>query len=152
MKLDEFDLKILHILQQNNLTPQRTIGEAVSLSAAAVQRRIKRMEDNGVIEAHRAVINPAAVNRQITLIVHITLESERTALIDEIKKSFRDAPEVQQCYYVTGEVDFILVVSTATMSEYEELTRRLFFNNTNIKRFNTFVTMDRVKTGLALLL
>ena len=145
-----FDLAILRILQQNNLTPQRDIGSAVSLSAAAVQRRIKRMEENGVIEANRAQVHPAAVGRPITLIVQVTLESESTGLIDVIKKNFLETPEVQQCYYVTGEADFILVIVTADMSEYEALTRRLFFNDSNVKRFNTFVTMDRVKTGCSL--
>ncbi|TIO55284.1 MAG: Lrp/AsnC family transcriptional regulator, partial [Mesorhizobium sp.] len=57
-------------------------------------------------------------------------------------------PEVQQCYYVTGEADFILVVTVATMADYEALTRRLFFENNNVRRFRTFVAMDRVKVGL----
>ncbi|TGR95743.1 Lrp/AsnC family transcriptional regulator, partial [Mesorhizobium sp. M2E.F.Ca.ET.209.01.1.1] len=59
-----------------------------------------------------------------------------------------EVPQVQQCYYVTGEADFILVVTVATMADYETLTRRLFFANNNVKRFRTFVAMDRVKVGL----
>lgn len=59
--LDDFDLKILAILQKDNLTPQRTIGEAVNLSAPAVQRRIKRMTDMGVIKANVAVVDPDAL-------------------------------------------------------------------------------------------
>jgi DNA-binding Lrp family transcriptional regulator len=56
---------------------------------------------------------------------------------------------VQQCYYVTGEADFVLVIVIPTMAAYEALTRRLFFGNTNVKRFRTFVAMDRVKVGLS---
>ena len=55
---------------------------------------------------------------------------------------------MQQCYYVTGESDFVLVVVATSMSHYESLTRQLFFGNSNVKRFRTNVVMDRVKVGL----
>ena len=147
--LDRFDLAILDILQRDNATPQRAIGEAVNLSAPAVQRRIKRMEESGVIQANVAVVDPARVGRAITIFVEVELESEQSDLIDAAKKSFAAAPEVQQCYYVTGETDFILVVTVPTMSDYEELMRRLFIENPNVKRFRTIVAMDRVKVGLS---
>lgn len=146
--LDRFDLAILAILQKDNTTPQRAIGEAVALSAPAVQRRIKRMEESGVIRANVALVDPAEVGQPLTIFVEVQLESERAQLIDAAKREFAAAPEVQQCYYVTGEADFILVIVVATMSEYEALTRRLFFENSNVKKFRTFVAMDRVKVGL----
>lgn len=148
MDLDGFDLAILAILQRDVTTPQRVIGDAVNLSAPAVQRRIKRMEAAGVIRANVAVVAPERVGRLITVVVEVELESEQVALVDQTKKSFVDALEVQQCYYVTGEFDFILVVTVTSMTEYEALTRRLFFGNANVKRFRSFVAMDRVKVGL----
>lgn len=146
--LDSFDRAILEILQQDNQTPQRTIGERVNLSAAAVQRRIKRMEEGGVISRNIAVIEPTAVGKPITLFVEVELDSETIRHIDEAKRIFIECPFVQQCYYVTGDVEFILVIVISTMSAYEDLTRQLFFNNTNVKKFKTFVAMDRVKVGL----
>jgi Lrp/AsnC family transcriptional regulator, leucine-responsive regulatory protein len=146
--LDAFDRAILAILQKDNTTPQRVIGDAVNLSAPAVQRRIRRMEETGIIRANVAVLDPAKVGRPITLFVEVEVESERAELIDAAKRSFIAVPEVQQCYYVTGDADFILVVTVATMADYEALTRRLFFENNNVKRFRTFVAMDRVKVGL----
>ncbi|MDJ1156683.1 Lrp/AsnC family transcriptional regulator [Chelatococcus sp. SYSU_G07232] len=146
--LDAFDLAILNILQRDNSTPQRVIGEAVNLSAPAVQRRIRRMDDAGVIQANVAVIDPAEVGQPITIFVEVELESERADLIDAAKRAFTAAPEVQQCYYVTGEADFVLVVIVPSMGAYEALTRRLFFDNANVKKFRTFVAMDRVKVGL----
>ncbi|WP_411969808.1 Lrp/AsnC family transcriptional regulator [Mesorhizobium sp. BR1-1-15] len=146
--LDSFDLAILAMLQKDNTTPQRLIGEAVNLSAPAVQRRIKRMQQTGVIAANVAVIEPAAVGQPITIFVEVELESERTELIDAAKRQFLAAPEVQQCYYVTGEADFILAITVADMSAYEALTRRLFFDSNNVRKFRTFVAMDRVKVGL----
>lgn len=147
--LDAFDLAILNILQKDNTTPQRTIGEAVNLSAPAVQRRIKRLEETGVIEANVAVVNPAKVGQPITIFVEVEVISETADLIDAAKKEFSTVPEVQQCYYVTGEADFILVIVVPTMTAYEALARRLFFGNNNVKKFRTFIAMDRVKVGLA---
>jgi len=147
--LDEFDRKILAILQADNMTPQRTIGEAINLSAPAVQRRIKRLTEAGVIRANVAVVDPEAVGQPITIFVEIEVFSETAEQIESAKREFAGTPEIQQCYYVTGEADFILVVVVPTMADYEALTRRLFFGNNNVKRFRTFVAMDRVKVGLA---
>ncbi|HXV30302.1 MAG TPA: Lrp/AsnC family transcriptional regulator [Sinorhizobium sp.] len=148
-QLDAFDRKILSILQKDNTTPQRTIGEAVNLSAPAVQRRIKRMQEHGVIQANVAVVDPRAVGQAITIFVEVEVISETAEQIEAAKREFAAAPEIQQCYYVTGEADFILVIVVPTMADYEALTRRLFFGNNNVKRFRTFVAMDRVKVGLS---
>lgn len=145
--LDDFDLAILRILQEDVKVPQRVIGQTVNLSAPAVQRRIKRMEEEGVIQSNVAVLRPETVGRRLTIIALVEVESEKIELLDEIKRSFSESLDVQQCYYVTGEVDFILVVTVKSMADYEALTRRLFFGNPNVKRFRTFVTMDRIKTG-----
>ena len=147
--LDSFDLMILNILQRDNTTPQRVIGESINLSAPAVQRRLRRMEDAGVIQANVAIVDPTQVGHPITIFVEVELISETSGLIDAAKREFAALPEVQQCYYVTGEADFVLVVVVPTMTAYEALTRRLFFGNNNVKRFRTFVAMDRVKAGLA---
>jgi DNA-binding Lrp family transcriptional regulator len=146
--LDRLDLAILKVLQHDNKTPQRTIAETVNLSAPAVQRRIKRMEETGVIQSNVAVVDPAKVDHSITLFVEVEMESERAEMFDAAKRSFAATPEVQQCYYVTGEADFILVIVVRAMSDYEALTRKLFFANNNVKRFRTFVSMERVKVGM----
>lgn len=148
--LDKVDRAILEILQRDNKTSQRRIAERVNLSAPAVQRRIKRLEETGVIQANVAVVDPAKVGQPIILFVQVAMESERTDLYETAKRSFVAAPEVQQCYYVTGDADFMLVVSVRSMSDYEALTRRLFFENNNVKHFRTFVAMDRVKVGLSI--
>ncbi|MFC5045053.1 Lrp/AsnC family transcriptional regulator [Aquimarina hainanensis] len=146
--LDTFDIEILKIIQKNNTTIQKEIGEKVHLSAAAVQRRIKKMTAAGVIQSNIAVIDPLKVGLAVTLFVIVTLEHERLELVDEAKEKFKNCPEVQQCYYVTGKGDFVLTIVVPTMGDYERLTRELFFANNNVKRFETYVTLERVKTGL----
>lgn len=146
--IDDFDRAILAILQKDNSTPLRVISGKVNLSAPAVQRRIKRLQEQGVIKANVSVLDPALIGQLITIIVEVELVSETAGLIDDIKQVFKKAPEVQQCYYVTGEADFVLVITVASMTEYEALTRRLFLSDTNVKKFKTLVAMDRVKVGL----
>lgn len=147
--LDAFDLAILEILQRDNATPQRVIGQAVNLSTPAVQRRVRRMEEAGVIRANVAVLDPVKVGQALTLFVEIEMISETAALIDAAKRVFLAVPEVQQCYYVTGDFDFVLIMVVPSMAVYEQLTRRLFFGNNNVKRFRTLVAMDCVKVGLS---
>jgi DNA-binding Lrp family transcriptional regulator len=100
-----------------------------------------------VIQANTAQLDPARLGRAITLIVEISVESERLDLLDATRARLAAAPEIQQCYYVTGESDFVLIVTVATMAEYQALTRRLFFADGNVKSFRTQVVMDRIKTG-----
>lgn len=149
MELDAFDRKILTLLQKDSRMPQRDIGEAVNLSASAVNRRIAAMEKAGVITRNVAVVDTAKVGRPITIIVEVAIENERLDLLDAVKRRFVACPAVQQVYYVTGESDFVLVLNVADMAEYESLTRELFFAESNIKSFRTMVAMERSKVSLA---
>jgi Lrp/AsnC family leucine-responsive transcriptional regulator len=148
--LDRFDLKILDLVQRDNRLTSEVLGERVGLSATAVQRRLKRLREEGVIEADVAIVAPKAVGQRVQMIVMVSLERERADIIDRFKRSIRATPEVMNGYYVTGEADFLLVVTTRDMEEYELFTRRFFYDNPDIKNFKTMVVMDRVKVGFGL--
>ncbi len=145
--LDNFDREILITLQEDNKTPLRVLADKVCLSAASVQRRIKKMEDEGVICANTAVVDPEKIGQLITIIVEVHIERSYTSDIEKLKESF-SGPAIQQCYYVTGEADFILVLGVSSMVEYEMISKELFYNNKNVKWFRTIIAMDRVKTTL----
>lgn len=146
--LDPLDYKILKIVQKNNQTPQRNIGEEIGLSAAAVQRRLKKMQETGIIEKNVSIVDREKIGNAVTILVEVFLEREDIELIDQHKKEFELIPEVQQCYYVTGESDFFLVIVVPSMKHYENLTRSIFFSDKNIKRFRTIVAMGLVKNSL----
>lgn len=150
--LDSFDRAILRILQRDNKTPQRVIAEAVNLSAAAVQRRIAALEAAGVVAANVAVVDPDAVSLAITAIVEVYLKDERAATVDAAKRLFSATPEVQQCYYVTGGVSFVLIIVAADMRCYERLTRRLFAENELVERYRTLIALDRVKADTSIVI
>lgn len=139
-------------MQRDNRLTSEVLGERVGLSATAVQRRLKRLRETGVIEADVAVIAPKAVGQRLQMIVLVSLERERADIIDRFKASIRTTPNVMNGYYVTGDADFMLVISVRDMEEYEGFTRRFFYENPDIKNFKTMVVMDRVKTGFNLVL
>lgn len=148
--LDAFDRAILRIIQKDAKTPQRRIAEEVNLSAAAVQRRIAAMESAGVVTSNVAIVDPEALRLGITAIVEVMLSDERTRSVDAAKALFRDTPEVQQCYFATGGVSFVLIIITADMRSYEQLTRRLFGDSDAFRSYRTLIALDRVKFDTAL--
>jgi Lrp/AsnC family leucine-responsive transcriptional regulator len=146
--LDAFDRKILDIVQVNNLLPQRKISEAVCLSVPAVARRLQRLRAEGIITSDASVVCPEYVGAPLTMIVQITVENAALEQIDAMRRRFLACPQVQQCYDVAGEFDFILVVLARDMIEYEQLTRTLLHEGGNVRRFYTFVAIQRVKQSL----
>lgn len=148
--LDRFDLALLELVQRDNRLTSDALSERVGLSATAVQRRLKRLRAEGVIEADVAIVSPRAVGQRIHMLVMVSLERERADIIDRFKKNIRATPEVMNGYYVTGEADFLLVVTARNMEDYEAFTRRFFYDNPDIKNFKTMVIMDRVKAGFVL--
>lgn len=148
--MDRFDALLLEALQQDSRQTADAVSKQVGLSADACRKRLARLRKSGIIEAETARLNPEQINRPLMLIVEVTLQNERKNDLDQFKQQMQRAPEVMQCYYVTGNSDFVLLISARDMAEYEDFTRRHFFDDDNILRFRTSVVMDRVKQGFAL--
>lgn len=148
LRIDEIDAKILRLLQQDAGLPQREIAERVGLSAPAVQRRIARMQADGVIQRTVAVVDPRAIGNPITVIVEVTLTTDRSDVLSAAKAFFREAAEVQQCYCVAGTAALVVILLVPALEAYEERTARLFGDNELVRAFRTVVVLDRIKTGL----
>ena len=147
--LDRVDIALLEAIQKNNRLTSEDLGAIVNLSPTACQRRLKRLRAEGVIEADASIISPKATGRHITMIVLAPLERERADTVARLKTAIRNTREVMIGYYVTGDADFILVVVAKDMEDYEQFTRRFFYENQDIKGFKTMVVMDRVKASFA---
>jgi Lrp/AsnC family leucine-responsive transcriptional regulator len=147
--LDRIDRALLAAVQKNNRLSSEELAQIVNLSATACQRRLKRLREEGIIEADVSIVSPKALGRSITMIVLVSLERERADIVDRFKAAIRATKEVMIGYYVTGDADFILVITAKDMEDYESFTRRFFYENHDIKGFKTMVVMDRVKAGFA---
>lgn len=145
---DEFDRAILAILQRDNTTAQREIAETVHLSAPAVQRRIKRLQEAGFIRANVAVLDQNRLGRPLTIMVEVRVSSEQPHRVAPFRRRVQDDPAVQQCYAITGDADFLLILTAASMEEYEAISERLFGNDDNIERYRTAVALSTLKRGL----
>lgn len=146
-ELDRADMALLDAVQKNNRLTSDELADIAHLSPTACQRRLKRLRAEGVIEADVSVVSPKAVGRHLTMIVLVSLERERADIVDRFKTAIRNTREVMIGYYVTGDADFMLVVTARDMEDYEQFTRRFFYENHDIKGFKTMVAMDRVKAG-----
>lgn len=144
---DKFDRILLNHLQEDARTSLEVLAETSGLSVASVQRRLKKLRDNKVIEREIALINPQNVDQAMTFVVMVELERERLDQLDAFRRRVKADPQVQQCFYVTGMADFIMVCLTKDMAEFEALTHRLFFDDANVRRFHTSVALERTKTG-----
>ncbi|PDT43878.1 ArsR family transcriptional regulator [Sinorhizobium fredii] len=149
IELDDADIALLAAVQTNNRLTSEELADRAHLSPTACQRRLKRLRAEGVIEADVAIVSPKAVGRQVTMIVLVSLERERADIIDRFKTAIRKTREVMIGYYVTGDADFILIITARDMEDYEQFTRRFFYENNDIKGFKTMVVIDRVKASFA---
>jgi Lrp/AsnC family transcriptional regulator, leucine-responsive regulatory protein len=146
-QLDDFDKKLLNLLQQNNRITAEELGIMINLSTSAVQRRLKRLRQDKIIEADIAIISPAAVGYGITCVVDVTLHLGNSKVIDSFKALMSASTEVMQCYYVTGAYDFVVIVNAQDMRHYEEFSKKYLMDNPDVKQFYTHVVMDKVKVG-----
>jgi len=148
--MDMLDKKILKELQKNNRISSEDLGMIVGLSATACQRRLKKLRQSNVISKEIAVLNGIELDNYVTVIVEVTIKQGATNNIDKFKKRMLDCEQVQQCFYVTGQADFILIITAKNMLEYERLTQKLFFTDKNIQKFHSTVSMENVKIGLSI--
>jgi len=147
IRLDEFDAKILSLVQRDCQLTSEQIARHTGLSPSSVQRRLRRLRANKIVESEVAVVAPEAVGRALTAVVGVTLEREQPHIVAEFKRLLIEMPEVMQCYYVTGDADFILIITAKDMQEYEAFLSRLFKQNKHIKHIQTNVVIQRIKSG-----
>lgn len=143
--LDDLDRRILNALQEDNRLSFAELAERVASSAASCMRRVRRLREEGVIVADIALVDPQAVGKSLTVVVNIELESERLDFIDAFKREMRGAPEVTQCYMVTGDADFVVVVVVEDVAAFETFTKERLYANPNIRKFRSMIMLDRVK-------
>jgi Lrp/AsnC family leucine-responsive transcriptional regulator len=146
--LDEIDLDLLDLLQHDVSRTLRELGEAVRLSPSAVHRRLARYHSSGVIERRVAILDPQSVGGRQLAVVLVTLEQQSSQDNASLRVRLLATPEVQQCYDVAGEWDYVVVLVTGGMHECRELTERLFLDEPGVKRFVTLPVFEAVKIGI----
>jgi Lrp/AsnC family leucine-responsive transcriptional regulator len=138
MALDRFDRMLLNLVQLDSSQTTERLSELIPLSPSAIQRRLKRMRENGIIK------------RSSLFIVALQVAQERPEILGRLRTWLISEPLIQQVYYVTGEADFMLVVTARDTDAYEELMARLISENPNVRHYTTNVALKIVKRGLVI--
>lgn len=143
--LDAIDRRILAILQRNNQLTNLELAERVNLSPPTCLRRVRRLRQEKVIVADVALVDPALVGRSLFAFVEVVLERQTEPLQSDFERKMQKAPEITQCYMVSGETDFFLVAQVADMKAYHGFVRRVLTNDPNVRNFRSYFAMNRSK-------
>ncbi|MQY08909.1 Lrp/AsnC family transcriptional regulator [Actinomadura macrotermitis] len=149
-RLDEIDALLLDQLQRDAGRTLHDLGEQVGLSPSAVQRRLARYRKDGLITGQVAVLDPHRFGPSVLAAVLVTLDQETFEYHRAFADRMRSEPQVQQCYQVAGPWDYLVVLAARSMRDCSRLGDRLFKADDNIKRYETLLVFDTIKTGLAL--
>jgi len=127
MELDKTDKQILRELQNNARISNLELADRVNLSPTPCARRVKHLEQGGVISGHHTRLNPEPLGLNLTAMISVTMDKHHADRFDKFERSAAELPEVMECYVVTGQdSDFLIKVLVRDMRHYEEfLLRRL---------------------------
>lgn len=144
-ELDELDKRILQQLQKDSSLTNQELAEKVHASAPTCLRRVRHLQERGVIQKQVAIVDPQKIASTLTAIVEVTLDVQTAEANMAFEKEVNDETAVLQCYRVSTGPDFILVIQVADMPAYHELVHRLFSARKNVRNVRTFFSVHRSK-------
>jgi Lrp/AsnC family leucine-responsive transcriptional regulator len=151
--LDKLDKAILHSLQYNGRETYDIMGEQVGLSPSAVLRRVKRLEESGVISRYVALVKPESVGLGLTAHLNVRLEkhseSHKRNPMDLFRASVQAWPEVVECVALTGEMDYFLRVLVRDMAHYRTFVMDTLLKHPSVQDCKTSFVLDSVKATTA---
>ena len=151
--LDKLDRAILRSLQNNGRETNDAIGEEIGLSPSAVLRRIKRLEECGVISRYVALIKPEMVGLSLTAHLNVRLEKHLEAHkrnpMDVFRASVQAWPEVVECVALTGDMDYFLRVVVEDMAHYSRFVMDTLLKHPSVQDCKTSFVLDSVKATTA---
>lgn len=151
--LDKLDKAILRALQDNGRETYDVVGGQVGLSPSAVLRRVKRMEESGIIDRYVALVRPESVGLGLTAYINVRLEKHtehhKRNPMDLFRASVQSWPEVVECVALTGEMDFLLRVVVEDMAHYSRFIMETLLKHPSVQDCKTSFVLDRVKATTA---
>jgi DNA-binding Lrp family transcriptional regulator len=144
-KLDNTDLQILKILQENSKITNLDLSKRIGLSPAPTLERVKKLEQNAVIQSYHAKVNPEALNLQVKTFVLVSLGWHKENALENFLSQISQITEIIECCIVTGEADFILKIVCKDLKAYEQLLFRTLSQIDQIERLRTLMTLSTVK-------
>ena len=148
--LDATDRKILAVLQSDSRVTMQELAERVNLSASPCHRRVKLMEESGVISRYIALVDQKALGLRVSVFVSIKLERQREEDLDRFAKAISGWEEVLECYLMTGTQDYLLRVVAPDLDAYEVFLKRKLTRLDGIASIQSSFALQQVKYSSAL--
>ena len=143
--LDRIDRKILAALQEDGRLPNNELAERVGLSPSPCLRRVKALEEAGVIARYVALVDPASVELPVNIFVSVSLERQVEARLDGFEAAVMARPEVLECYLMTGDADYLLRVVTPDTRAYERFLQEAIFTLPVVSHIRSSFALRTVK-------
>lgn len=147
--LDDIDKKIIAALQGEGRLPIVDLADRVGLSPTPCQRRVKRLEEEGIITRYAALISPAAMGYGLQALVEVTLDDHSEKTVEAFEAAIRDRPEVVACYAVTGDMDFLLHIFAPDLASFSDFALKALLRMPGVKGSRSSFIMQAVKCDLA---
>ncbi len=148
--LDEIDRRILNVLQDNARIANVDLAGRVGVSASPCWRRVREMEESGVIARYVTLLAPAALGLQVSVFVLVTLEKQIEGALEIFEAAVRRRPEVMECYLMTGDADYHLRVVVADLPAYERFLMDHLTRVPGIANIRSSFALKQVKYTTAL--
>ncbi len=149
-QLNRIDRNILRILQKDARTSYAELARQVGLSTTPCKERVKRLEKDGVIRSYQANLNPEFLDAALVVFVQIRLNRTSQDIFEEFTRQAKDLPEVQECYLVSGNFDYLIKARVADMSAYRVFLGETLLTLPGVQESTSYVVMEQVKETLTL--
>ena len=149
---DATDMRILTALQSDGRITNQDLAEQVNLSPSACLRRVRRLEESGVIDGYGARLNPKAVGRSSNIFIEITLSGQSEDILDAFESAISKVPDVMECYLMAGQADYLVRVAVSSAEDYERIHKTYLSRLPGIAQIRSIFTMRTVckKQGFVL--
>ncbi|AIO27791.1 Lrp/AsnC family transcriptional regulator [Burkholderia cepacia] len=150
IKLDAIDRRILRALQRNSNQTNAELAQQAGLSATPCLRRVHLLEEQGVIDAYVALLNPATVDLRFTAFVRVTLERQDKTTVERFAREMEQAPEVLECHLMAGSYDYLLRVIARDLDDYQRFQMETLTQIEGVRNVETEIPLKRIKQTVRL--
>jgi DNA-binding Lrp family transcriptional regulator len=145
--IDEIDTKILNLLQENSRITIRELSEKLFLSSTPIHERIKKLEKDGIIKQYITLLDPKKLNKDLLVYISVNLIKHTKEAVDQFMADVNKLDEVLECYYISGNSDFLLKVYCSGMDEYHQFLTEKFSIIENMSQFYSSFVLTESKVS-----
>jgi DNA-binding Lrp family transcriptional regulator len=149
-RLDALDRQLLGYLQQDARVPTAELARRLALSGPGLQKRLRKLEEQGVVRGYTALVEREAVGLDLLCFVHVTLAHHRPESVKRFPERVKGMPEVLECHFLTGEFDYLMKVVVANHDQLEKFLFEKLMKIGGVDRTRTSIVVKEVKTSTSL--